>query len=135
MTYLLSLLRSELPSTVGLPLEKEFNSLCYYANDTKFAQNIRMIAEHECVFDHLVFSRERILFEAPSRAYIQVSTFLLDSVKTNELECQWLRIAEKRDSENDVDDRLSSIKSTLERSETSNTFCGEAYRSQSKSTK
>ena len=99
MTYLLSLLSSESFATDRLPLEKEFDSLCYYVNDTKFTQNVQVIVEHECVSEHLIFPGERMLFEAPDRAYIKVITFLLDCVKMTEIECKWLQIAEKHDPE------------------------------------
>jgi hypothetical protein len=93
MTYLLSLL------TDDLSLEKGFDSLCYYINDTKFTQNIEMIFEHKCVFEKLIFSRERILFEAPITAYIKISSFLLTDIKTSEVGCKWFRIAKNCNSE------------------------------------
>ena len=96
MTYLLSLLGSESPETEELPLDEEPNSLCYYVNSTKFTQNIQIIAKHECIFERLVFSRERILFEASPMAHIKVSTFLVNHVKTVKLECQRLCISGKK---------------------------------------
>ena len=98
MTYLLSLLKSNSSSTEKLLLEQELDSLCYYMNNTSFVQNIRVIAKRKCIFECLVFPKERILFKASSNACIQVSTFLLDRTKTTELKCQQFRIAEKCDS-------------------------------------
>lgn len=89
MTYLLS----SLTDTSSSEAVKE--SLCYYINNTKCIQNIKIISEHRCLFERIIFSGERMLFEAPLEAYVKIHSFLLDGIQTTEIECQWLYIAEK----------------------------------------
>lgn len=102
MTYLLSLLISESPSAEGLPSEKDLNSLCYYINETKSIHNVQMMTERKCVFEKLIFSGERMLFEASSDAYVRISTFLMDGIRTTETECQWFHIADKHGSKSSL---------------------------------
>jgi hypothetical protein len=94
MTYLLSFLVGESSFLEAFYSEKESTSLCYYFNNTNHTQSIQMIAEHKCVFEKLVFSGERILFDAPQGEYLKVNEFLLVGVKTTEFECQWIPVAE-----------------------------------------
>lgn len=91
MTYLFSLLTSESPA-------KELTQvLCYYINDTSHIQIIRAMSGVKCHFERIVFSGERILFEALPESYLEIYSSLIDGTRSSKIDCKLLRVDEKPD--------------------------------------
>ena len=80
--------------TVELPRKEKFLPLCHHINNTKNIQSVRMMNGLECVFERLMFSGERILFEAPLDAHLEICSysFLFDSTKSSKIDCKLLYI-------------------------------------------
>ncbi|MBD1865963.1 DUF1830 domain-containing protein [Leptolyngbya sp. FACHB-671] len=87
MTYLLSLLTTE-------SSQEHPQILCYYMNDTSSIQVIRAMSGARCNFERVVFSEERILFEALSESYLEVYSFLINKTKSRKIDCKTLQVSE-----------------------------------------
>jgi hypothetical protein len=86
MTYLFSLLRANSPA-------KELNQvLCYYINNTSNNQTIRVINDTCCYFEHIVFSGERLLFEASPASYLEIKASLSHDTQLIKIECKSLSV-------------------------------------------
>jgi hypothetical protein len=86
MTYLLSLLATEFSS-------KEYNYiLCYYVNDTSHNQMIRVMSGIKCHFERIVFSGERLLFEALPNSCLEVYLSEIDGTLFGKIDCKSLQI-------------------------------------------
>lgn len=90
MTYLLSLLTAESP-------EESTQVLCYYINDTSNLQIIRAMSGAKCHFERIVFSKERILFEAFLGSYLEVYSSLLEGTQSSRIDCKLLQVHGKTD--------------------------------------
>ena len=90
MPYLLSTLAAY------SPVKASDQSLCYYANDTSHIQTIRVVSELKSYFEHIVFSRERILFLALPESYLEVGSPLGKNLQSVKIDCQLLRVNEKK---------------------------------------
>ncbi|NJO39193.1 MAG: DUF1830 domain-containing protein [Cyanobacteria bacterium CRU_2_1] len=91
MTYLLSLLTTESPSKESTQI------LCYYINDTSDVQIIRAMSGVGCHFERVVFSGERILFEALPESYLEVYASLINGTRPSKINCKLLHVNEKPD--------------------------------------
>lgn len=89
MPYLLSAL------TTNSPVEASAQSLCYYVNDTSRIQSIRVVTKLKSYFEHIVFSRERILFLALPESYLEVCLPLGKDTPFGRIDCKSLRVNEK----------------------------------------
>jgi Domain of unknown function (DUF1830) len=89
MAYLLSLVKTE-PSS-----EESTQILCYYINRTRDSQIIRVMSGIRCDFERVVFSKERILFEALPESYLEVYSFLLKGTRSSKIDCRSLCVTEK----------------------------------------
>jgi hypothetical protein len=89
MTYLLSLLTTEFPSKESAQI------LCYYINDTKNIQIIRAMRGVKCHFERVVFSGERILFEALPESHLEVYSSLINGTQSSIIDCKLLHVNEK----------------------------------------
>ncbi len=96
MTYLLSRLTTESPT-------KDSNQiLCYYINDTNCAQIIRSMSGVRCHFESIVFSEERILFEASPESHLEIYSPRINGVRSSKIDCKSLCINEKSSLENSL---------------------------------
>ncbi len=86
MTYLHSLLSAELPT------QNSEQILCYYTNSTQNVQNIRVLNGEQCQLEHIIFSKERFLFEAYPGFEAEISSFELDQVRVDKIDCQSLAV-------------------------------------------
>lgn len=92
MSYILSLLKSKSPAQ--LPDKAASPILCYYINDTEDTQIIRMVSGPEYHFERVVFSQERVLFEAFSNAYLEIHAPFPDGTRITRSECRLLQVNE-----------------------------------------
>ena len=88
MSYLLSTL------TACSPAKASDQYLCYYTNGTSCIQTIRVISELKSYFEHIVFSRERILFLALPKSYLEVGVPLRKDSQFSRIDCELLRVNE-----------------------------------------
>ncbi|WP_072016360.1 DUF1830 domain-containing protein [Neosynechococcus sphagnicola] len=88
MTYLLSLVTARAAS----PAKESSKILCYYINDTSYSQIIRAMSGVGCHFERVVFSRERILFEAFPESYLEVYSCLSNGTRLTKIDCGLLHI-------------------------------------------
>ncbi|MGB3789064.1 MAG: DUF1830 domain-containing protein [Phormidesmis sp.] len=93
MTYLHSLLSAKLPTRSSDQI------LCYYTNSTQNVQNIRVLNGEQCQFERIVFSKERILFEAYPEFEAEISSSGLDPVGVSKIDCQSLAVHKDADKE------------------------------------
>lgn len=67
--------------------------LCYYANNTEKMQNLRIKHWESKPFERIVFPKERILFTAMPKAYLEISTnYAGKGTVCREVACDTLRI-------------------------------------------
>ncbi len=67
--------------------------LCYYANNTESLQNLRIKHWESKPFERIVFPKERILFTAMPKAYLEISTnYAGKGTVSREVACDTLRI-------------------------------------------
>lgn len=96
MTFLLSRLTSESPT-------KEANQiLCYYINDTNNSQIIRAISGESCHFESIVFSEERVLFEASPESHLEIYSPQINGIRSSKIDCKSLCIHQKPGLENSL---------------------------------
>jgi hypothetical protein len=48
------------------------NILCYYTNNTEFIQKVKINCADQFIFEKIVFPHQRILFEAPAYATLEI---------------------------------------------------------------
>jgi hypothetical protein len=63
-------------------------------NDTKNVQVIRAMSGAKCHFERVVFSEERVLFEALSEFYLEVYSFLVNKTQSKKINCKLLHVNE-----------------------------------------
>ena len=67
--------------------------LCYYANHTENMQNIRIKNWESKPFERVVFPKQRILFTAMPKAYLEISTnYAGKGTVSRQVSCDTLRI-------------------------------------------
>lgn len=67
--------------------------LCYYANNTDKLQNLRMKHWESKSFERIVFPKQRILFTAMPKAYLEISTnYAGKGTVSRQVSCDTLRI-------------------------------------------
>lgn len=67
--------------------------LCYYANHTENMQNIRIKNWKSKPFERIVFPKQRILFTAMPKAYLEISTnYAGKGTVSRQVSCETLRI-------------------------------------------
>jgi hypothetical protein len=67
--------------------------LCYYANHTENMQNIRIKHWQSKPFERIVFPKQRILFTAMPKAYLEISTnYAGKGTVSRQVSCETLRI-------------------------------------------
>jgi hypothetical protein len=86
MTYLLSLLGTE------SSIEESEHLLCYYINNDANIQILRVMNEARCVFEHIAFSGERILFTALPESSLEIYSPLIDSARLSRVDCKLLHV-------------------------------------------
>lgn len=86
MTYLLSLLGTE------SSIQESDKVLCYYTNDTTNIQIMRAMSEAKCLFERIVFSKERILFATLPESYLEIYSPLIDGTRLSRIDCKLLQI-------------------------------------------
>lgn len=91
MAYLLSLVNAELPS------QEPTQILCYYINNTRHIQIIRVMRGVRCHFERTVFAGERILFEALPESYLEVYSSLISGTRSTTIDCKLLHVNSKSD--------------------------------------
>lgn len=77
------------------PVKEPDQSLYYYVNDTSGIQIIRVVSELKSSFEHIVFSKERILFLALPESYLEVCLTLGKDSQPSRIDCKLLRVNEK----------------------------------------
>ncbi len=67
--------------------------LCYYANNSENLQNIRIKNWRSKPFERIVFPKQRILFTAMPKAYLEISTnYAGKGTVSRQVSCETLRI-------------------------------------------
>ncbi|MDY6804105.1 MAG: DUF1830 domain-containing protein [Cyanobacteriota bacterium] len=76
-------------------IEKNYQKmmLCYYANNTDTLQNLRLTHWESKPFERIIFPKERILFTAMPKAYLEISTsYAGKETVSRQVPCDTLRI-------------------------------------------
>lgn len=72
-------------------------TLCCYPNATRHIQIVRIVDVPNWYFERVVFPGERLMFEAPQAAHLEVHTGAIASaILTDTIPCEQLRV---RDSD------------------------------------
>lgn len=91
MAYLLSQLKTNFTA------KESTQFLCYYINDTNNMQIIRLLSVVKCEFERVVFSGERILFNAVPESYLEVYSSLVNEMQSSRMNCKFLQVNESPD--------------------------------------
>lgn len=86
MPYLLSLLGTE------SSIEGSEHLLCHYINDAANLQVIRLMTEAKCLFEHIAFSGERILFAALPESSLEIYSPLMNGIRVSKIDCKLLHV-------------------------------------------
>lgn len=84
------------PGIIEQPTSTSCQRLCGYANTTRSLQVIRIVDKKDRGFERVIFPGERLFFEAPSDAQLEVlSTYRGQAVKVETLPCLKLQVEER----------------------------------------
>lgn len=68
-------------------------TLCCYTNTTRHIQIVRMVDVPNGYFERVVFPGERLMFEAPQAARLEVHTgAIASSISTDTIPCEQLQV-------------------------------------------
>ncbi len=84
MPYLLSLLGTAAASTDSK------QRLCCYSNNTATMQLIRAVKEAACLFEHVVFAGERVLFAALPGSALEIRSLFSETASLSRVDCNHL---------------------------------------------
>jgi hypothetical protein len=70
--------------------------LCYYTNNTEFIQKVKINSGEQLIFEKIVFAHQRILFEAPAYAILEIyaNNMTGKGILCEEIPCRNLQIKE-----------------------------------------
>jgi hypothetical protein len=72
-----------------------FNSiLCCYVNVTNQIQVARISDVPNWYFERVVFPGQKLLFESPSEAHLEIHTGMASTILADRIACQYLRVCE-----------------------------------------
>lgn len=74
----------------------DINILCYYTNNTGFIQKVKINCADQFIFEKIVFPYQRILFEAPTYAILEIyaNNSTGKGILCEEIPCRNLQIKE-----------------------------------------
>jgi hypothetical protein len=78
--------------SASLPDRSE-QRLCYYINITPQIQLARLVHSSNRGFEHVVFPRQRLLFEAPPEAWLEIGSTIHPSPE--QISCVHLKVTEQ----------------------------------------
>lgn len=94
-------------TSTSLPSDCSGHGLCYYVNATNQLQIARLLALSPFSFERVVFPGERLMFEAPPEAVLEIVLRQgSDTPETQQISCQELRVTESNTPDptaNDID--------------------------------
>ncbi len=76
----------------SLPVASYKCILCYYTNETSQIQVARISNIPGWYFERVVFPRQRILFEAPEEALMEIYTYMMATAVLSRLHCKRLQV-------------------------------------------
>ena len=73
--------------------QRSLKLLCCYVNSTRKIQILRIANVSYCHFERVIFSGQRILFEAPRNAHLEIYTCdMCSAILSDKIPCDRLRI-------------------------------------------
>lgn len=80
---------------ISSPSSQSYPMLCCYVNATSKVQVIRIANLPDCYFERVVFPGQRLLFEAPLDAELEVHTGMtVSAILADKIPCSRLQVAE-----------------------------------------
>ena len=81
------------------PIKEEFSSsmLCCYLNATSQIQIARISDVPNWYFERVVFPGERLLFESPLAAHLEIHTGTPSVILADRIPCRLLQVLERRE--------------------------------------
>jgi Domain of unknown function (DUF1830) len=81
-----------------LPQEHAEEVWCCYVNNTSQIQIARITNIHNWYFERVVFPGQRLIFEAPIHAYLEIHTGMMaSSILSDKIPCQQLIVMDEDD--------------------------------------
>jgi Domain of unknown function (DUF1830) len=81
-----------------LPQDRAEEVCCCYVNNTSQIQIARITNIHNWYFERVVFPGQRLIFEAPIHAYLEIHTGMMaSSILSDKIPCQQLIVMDEDD--------------------------------------
>ena len=88
------------------PIQTEHSNqmLCCYMNVTNQLQIARISDVPNWYFERVVFPGQRLLFEAPPAAHLEIHTGTPSAILSDRITCQFLQVRERRQGGGEIAD-------------------------------